>query len=132
MLAFLRAGIGRGFLRRKPIGWRKRDSPSVAGNFEFESDLKKLADGARALDPCDAAANGARGLIGFSVRHIERNPHIFQDVVLRLIAAAVAIDDESGSTFGEGTAERVNAGDRERDRLHDARAAAFPQIFVLV
>ena len=48
--------------------------------------------------------------------------------MLGLIAAAVAIDDKTGSAFGEGAAESIDAGDDERDGLDDARAAPLAKL----
>ena len=85
----------RAIRKREPILRRKRDAPGVTGKLQLQGNLKKLAHGTRALNPRNTAADGARRLPGLRVRHLEAHPHIFQDVVLRLIAAAVAIDDES-------------------------------------
>src|SRR3989449_7698482 len=79
---------------REPILRGKRDSPHVPGIFELERDLKKLADRTRPLNPGDLAANRARLVVRLGVRDFERHPHVFQDVVLGLVARAVAIDDQ--------------------------------------
>ena len=44
----------------------------------------------------------------------------------------MAIDDESRRALRERASKRVHTSNRERDRLHDSRAAAFPQFLVLV
>ena len=36
------------------------------------------------------------------MRHFQRHPHVFQNVVLGLVAAAVAINDEGGGPFLNG------------------------------
>src|ERR1700761_6162388 len=82
---------GCGFRLREPIFRRKRDTPDVAGSFEFERNLEKLANGAWALNPRDTTAHGARRFAFLRVRHFELHPHIFQNVMLGLIAAAVAV-----------------------------------------
>src|SRR5229473_2487217 len=117
----------RSIRKREPIFRGKSDSPYVAGKFEFERHLEKLAHGARALNPSDAAPHGAGRLAGLGMGHFQRHPHIFEDVVLRLVAAAVAIDDERRGALAERTSQRIDAGDHQRDRLHNARAAAFAQ-----
>src|SRR6266852_847550 len=114
-------GVGKG----EPILRRKSDAPSVAGKLQLQSHLEELPDGARTLNPGDAAADGPRRVSGLRMRYLERDPHIFQDVVLRLVATAVAIDDEGGSTFVEGATERVHTCDAQRNSLNDARAAAL-------
>src|ERR1700756_932430 len=109
------------------LGW-KSDAPGVAGKLQLQGDLEELADRARALNPGDASADGARRLSGFRMGHLERDPHIFQNVVLRLVAAAVAIDDEGGGTFVEGATECVDTRDGQGNGLNDARAAALAQL----
>src|SRR5262249_37436799 len=46
----------------------------------------------------------------------------------RLIAAAVAIDDERGGAFGERPAESIHTRHQDGDGLDDSRAAPFPQL----
>ncbi len=92
-------GIGKelpgiGFSLREPIFRRERDAPYVTGRFEFECNLEKLADRARTLNPSDASPHDAMLLAFFGVRHFDLHPHIFEDVMLGLIAAAVAVEDE--------------------------------------
>jgi hypothetical protein len=52
--------------------------------------------------------------------------------MFRLIAAAVAINDERGGTLCEWPSKRIDASDGQRNRLHDPRTATLPQFFVLV
>ena len=65
------------FLKCEPVFGREGDAPYVAGIFEFEGDLKQLADGAWALDPGDAAADGTGREAGFRMRNFQLDPHIF-------------------------------------------------------
>jgi len=46
--------------------------------------------------------------------------------MLRLITTAVAIDNQRRSSLDEGAPERIDTCDYERNRLHNARAAALP------
>src|SRR5580698_1647478 len=107
---------GRGRLRggafrlREPILGRKRNTPNVAGRFEFERDLEKLAHGAWTLNPCDAAAYGTRRFAFLRVRDFQLDPHIFQDVMLGLIAAAVAIQYQGRGALHEWAAESIDTG----------------------
>src|SRR5579859_4533190 len=80
------------FRRRKPIRRREGNAPGVPGRFQLEGDLEKLPHGAWTLDPSHSPANGSGSLAGFGVRDLESDPHIFQNVVLRLVAAAMAIE----------------------------------------
>src|SRR5216684_7896449 len=93
----------RSIRKREPIFRGKSDSPYVAGKFEFERHLEKLAHRARALNPGDAAPHGAGRLAGLGMRHLERDPHILENVVLGLVATAVAIDDERRGALAERT-----------------------------
>ncbi len=52
--------------------------------------------------------------------------------MLRLVAAAVAINDQRRRTLREGTPERVHTRHRQRNSLHDSRAAALSQFLVLM
>src|ERR1700736_792926 len=108
----------RGVRKSEPVFRWKGDAPGISGDLELQGDLEELADGAWALNPGDASANGARRLSGFGVGHFERDPHIFEHVVLRLVAAPVAINDQGGSSFGEGAAERVYARNGQGNGLN--------------
>ena len=130
--AFGNTGNLLNFLRSKPIGRREGNAPGVSWVFQLERDLEKLPDRSRPLDPCHSPAHRSRRLAGFGVRDFERDPHVFEDVVLGLVAASVAVDDESRGALGERTSQRVNTRYSERDCLHNPRAAALPQFLVLV
>src|SRR6266446_79692 len=119
---------GRSVRKGEPVVGREGDAPRVAGKLQLQGNLKELPHGARALNPGNASADGARRLSGLRVRHLERDPHIFQDVVLRLVAAAVAIDDQCGSVLGELAAESVDTRNGQGNRLDNARAAALAQL----
>jgi len=62
---------------------------------------EKLAHRSRTLNPRTRprtiAASG-----GFWVRNFQLHPHVFQDVVLRLEPATVAVDDQARGPFHEG------------------------------
>src|SRR5260370_14518014 len=105
----------------EPVLGRKSDAPGVPGKLQLQGDLEELADCARALNPSDASADGTRRLSGLRMGHLERDPHIFQNVVFRLVAAAVAIDDEAGRTFVEGATECVDTRDGQWNGLERAR-----------
>ena len=113
------------FGKRKPISRRKGNAPEVAGNLEFDADLKQFAHGARPLDPHHAGADGPRDASRLRMRNLQRYPHVFENVVLGLVAATVAIDDQSGGAFLKRTPQRIHAGDGERNGLHNTRAAAL-------
>ncbi len=115
----LQFGRGFGLGERKPIARRKSNSPNVSGNFDLHADLKELADRTRTLNPRDARSDTARLPPWFIVGHFERDPHVLQDVVFRLIAGAVAINDQRRGALLKGTAERVHARNRERHGLHN-------------
>jgi hypothetical protein len=66
------------------------------------------------------------------MRHLKRDPHIFQNIMFGLVAATVTADQKSGSAFLKRAAQRVNAGDRERNGLNNARAAASAKIGIVV
>jgi hypothetical protein len=55
----------------------------------------------------------------------QRDPHIFQDVMLGLIARAMAINDQSGGAFLKWAAKRVHTRYGQGHGLHNARAAAL-------
>src|SRR5258708_34741424 len=118
----------RAIRKREPILRRKRDAPGVTGKLQLQGNLKELAHGTRALNPCHTAADGARRLPGLRVRHLEAHPHIFQDVVLRLIAAAVTIDDESRRALIKGSTESIHTRNAQRNGLNNSRAATFAQL----
>ena len=118
----------RGVRESEPVFGREGDAPRVAGKLQLQGDLKELPHSARALNPGNTSADAARRLSSFRVRHLKRDPHILQHVVLGLVAAAVAIDDQRGSALGELAAERVHAGNAQGNGLHNARAAALAQL----
>jgi len=62
------------------------------------------------------------------VWNLQLHPHVFQDVVLRLEPATVAVDNQARGPFHEGSAERVDARDHQWNGLHDARASPFAQL----
>src|SRR5580704_4080697 len=121
-------GVNRG----EPIWRRKCDAPNISGHFHFDANLKKFANSSRALNPGYTSTRGARRLRGIVVRHLKRDPHIFQHVMFGLVAATMTANQKSGSAFLKGTAKRVNAGDGERHGLHDARATASAKIGIVV
>src|SRR5256885_2123449 len=114
------------FGKREPIFWREGDAPHVAWHFQFQGDLEELPDGARALNPSNAAARGTWGLACLRMGDLEGDPHVFQHVVFGLIAAAVAVDNESGGPLSERPTEGVDSRNRQRNRLNNARASALP------
>src|ERR1700682_372151 len=118
-------GGARGVRKGEPVVWRESDAPGVSWKLQLQGHLEELPHGTRALNPGDTSADGARRLSGFRVRHLERDPHVFQNVVLRLVAAAVAIDDQRGGTLSEGATKGVHTRDAEGNRLNNARAAAL-------
>src|SRR5712675_2535223 len=118
----------RAIRKREPILRRKRDAPGVTGKLQLQGNLKELAHGTRALNPCHTAADGARRLPSLRVRHLEAHPHIFQDVVLRLIAAAVAIDDESRGALIKRPTESIHTRNAQRNGLNNSRAATLAQL----
>jgi hypothetical protein len=132
MLAFVNTRYAHTFRGRKPIRWRKGNAPSVPWDFQLQGDLEKLSHSAWTLDPSHSSANSSGSLPGFGVRDFESDPHIFQNVVLRLVAAAVAIDDQRRGAFREGASECINTRNRQRNRLHDPRAASLALFLVLV
>ncbi len=115
-----------------PILRRKRDAPDVAGNFQLQRHLKKLPHCSRPLNPGNAAAHRARWLADFRVGDLHAHPHVFQDVVFRLVAATMAIDNQRRGPLHEGAPEGVDTRHDKRDRLHDTGAAALPQFRALV
>src|ERR1700730_712074 len=118
----------RGVRKSEPVFRWKGDAPGIYWDLELQGDLEELANGAWALNPGDASADGARRLASFGVGHLKRDPHIFEHVVLRLVAAAVAINDQGGSAFIERAAERVHTSNGEGNRLNNARAATLAQL----
>ena len=46
--------------------------------------------------------------------------------MFRLVAAAMAIDNERRRSFYERAPQRIDTGNDQRHRLHDPRAAALP------
>ncbi len=122
------SGGARGVRKSEPVFGRKGDAPRVPRKLQLKRHLEELAHGARPLNPGDASADRAWRLAGFRVRHLERDPHIFQNVVLRLVAAAVAIDDQCGSTLVEGATERVHTRNGQGNRLNNPRAAPLAQL----
>jgi len=79
---------------RKPVTRRKRDAPDISGHFQLDADLKQFANRSRALNPANTRAHSARFAPWFVVGHFKGDPHIFQHVMLGLVTAAVAIDDQ--------------------------------------
>src|SRR5438270_6347158 len=94
-----------GIRKREPVVRRKRDAPGIARELQFQSDLKELAHRARALNPSHASPDGTRCVPCFRMGHLEGDPHIFQDIVLRLVATSVAIDDERRGALTERPSE---------------------------
>src|SRR5579862_377662 len=120
------------FRGREPVCWRERDPPYIAGDFQLDADLEQLAHGSRTLDPCNASTHDAGVALGLGMRHLERHPHIFQDVVLGLVPAAVAVNNERGSSFLERPPERIHASYSERNGLDNARAPPLAKIRLLM
>src|SRR6266850_6870883 len=118
----------RAIRKREPILRRKRDAPGITGKLQLQGNLKELAHSTRALNPCNTAADGTRRLPSLRVRHLEAHPHIFQDVVLRLIAAAVAIDDESRGALIKRPTESIHTRNAQRNGLNNSRAATLTQL----
>ena len=57
--------------------------------------------------------------------HLEGDPHIFQNIMFRLEAAAVAIDDQCGGALLKRPAERIYTGNSERHGLHNSCCASL-------
>src|ERR1700683_4591630 len=79
----------------------------------------------RSLDPDHASAHRAQIAAWFGVRYFEGHPHVPQTVVLGLIEAAVAINDQGGGAFLEGAAQSVHADYRYWHSLDNARGPAL-------
>src|SRR5271165_2163033 len=109
----------------KPVFRWKGDAPGIPRHFQFQRDLKQLTDSARPLNPGYFAAYAPGAMPGLWRRHFQVDPHVFQDVVLGLVAAPVTINDEGGGSFGKGAAQGVHAHNIQRYRLHDPGAAAL-------
>jgi hypothetical protein len=62
-------------------------------------------------------------VVGIGVRYLNRNPHVLENIVLRLVAATVAVDDEGGSALLERAAQCIHADNGQRNGLQDARTA---------
>ena len=119
------SGYGTGFGEGKPIAGWEGNSPDVSADFQLNADLKQLANRSRALNPCDAPPDRSGLAAGFIVGHFKRDPHIFQNVMFGLVSGAVAINDQSRSSFLKRTSERVHARHGKRNGLHDPRAATL-------
>ena len=115
-------------IESEPVFRRKCDAPNVARNLQFQRHLKQLPNRPRPLNPRHSAAYPSRRLPRFLMRYLQLYPHVFQDVVLRLEPATVAVDDQARGPFHEGSAERVDARDHQWNGLHDARAPPFAQL----
>src|SRR5579862_7863472 len=85
-----------------PVIGRKRDAPHVAGCFKLESNLKKLANGARTLNPHHSPLNGVRRPSRFGRRNIQSDRRILGNVVLRLVLTTVAVHHHGRSALFEG------------------------------
>ena len=109
----------------EPIMLGKGNAPEIAGDLEFNADLEEFPDRARALNPSDARAHRAWLTIRLGVRNLQGDPHIFQDIVLGLVPAAVTTHDDGGGAFLKRAAECVYAGDGHRDCLGDSRTTTF-------
>ena len=114
----------------EPIFGRKSDAPYVAGGLQFERHLKKLPHRSRPLNPRYPPTHHSRRLPGIRMRNFQLHPHIFQNIMFRLIAASVAINDQGRSVLGKRASDGIHPGNRQGHGLHDARAAALPQIRV--
>jgi hypothetical protein len=57
--------------------------------------------------------------------HFERDPHIFQDIMFGLIAAALAINGHRGGAFLKWPPERIHPRYREGNGLDDSFGAPF-------
>src|ERR1700687_802854 len=121
-------GGARGVRKGEPVVWRESDAPGVSWKLQLQGHLEELPHGTRALNPGDTSADGTRRLSGFRVWHLKRDPHVFQNVVLRLVAAAVAIDDQRGSALGKRAPEGVHTRNGQGNGLNNARAAPLAQL----
>ena len=120
------------FGKCKPIFGRERNAPDVSGNLQLQRHLKELPNRPGPLNPRHPAAYTSWRLSGFRVRNLQRYPHVLQDVVLRLIPAAVAVEDQGRSALHERPPERIHTGHHKGNRLHDPRAAAFSQFRIRI
>jgi hypothetical protein len=109
----------------EPIRWGERDSPDIARHLQLYSNLEKLANRPGPLDPGHPRPNHAWVATRLVVRHLDRDPHVLQNVVLGLIPAAMGVNDQRGRSLLEGSPERIDAGYRKWNGLNDARAAAL-------
>ena len=109
----------------RPIFRRKRDAPGISGHFKFQANLKKFANRPRPLHPNHAPFRALRLAAGFRLRNIQLHDRIFGDVMLRLVFAAMAIHHDRRRPFFKRLPERIRTRYCDRDRLHDARAAAL-------
>src|SRR3990172_9080988 len=100
------------------------DSPEVAGNFQFDADLEQFPHCAWALNPHHSSTHRARLAARLRMWNLQHDPHGFEDVVLRLVAATVATDGDGGGALLEGPAESIHPGYGQRQGLNDARTAA--------
>ena len=110
---------------RKPVFGREGDAPHVTLDLKFQSDLEKLAYGARALYPNYPSRNRTRRNIGVVAGDVEHNHRILRHIMLGLVFAAVAVDHNRRGAFLEGLTEGVDSRDRHRDGLSDARASTL-------
>ena len=100
---------------------------TLPGSFQFERHLKKLPHRSRPLNPRHPSTHHSRRLPGIRMRNLQLHPHIFQNIMFRLIAASVTINDQRRSVLRKRTPNGIHAGYRYGYSLHDARAATLLQ-----
>ena len=108
----------------EPILRWKRHAPAVSGHFQLCANLEQFANGARTLNPGDSGADIPGLAVGVGVRDLHVDKAVFRDVVLGLVAAAVAINQQRGRALAKRLAQRVLASHRQGNGLNNARAAA--------
>jgi len=117
----------RAIRKREPILRRKRDAPGVPGSSSSRQ-LKELAHGTRALNPCHTAAGRCAAAAQSPGAAPRGSPTYFQDVVLRLIAATVAIDDQRRRALVKRPTESIHTRNAQRNGLNNSRAATLAQL----
>ena len=115
-----------------PILRRKSDAPHISWELQLQCHLKQLPHCSRPLNPCHSSTYLPGRLPGLRMWNLQRHPHIFQDVMFRLVTAPVAINDQARRALDERAPQRIHAGYHQRHRLHNSRTAPFAQFFARI
>ena len=115
-----------------PVFGRKSNAPHITGNLEFQSHLKQLPHRSRPLDPRHTPAHLPRQLSCLRVRNLQSHPHVLQDVVFRLVAAAMAINDQARRALNKRPPQRIHALHHQGHSLHNPRTAPLAQFLACI